>query len=147
MRMKRKWKQFLNSNKKTKKQMEMVANQNDTLTIKKLRNHLILTLLVSLILSGVTAVFTSYRFYLNTNNNLDELNENKIEVKQEMKELKNNMDLIKSDIAEIKTSVSNSGIYTDTHKERIVNLENDVKEIRKSQEEMLKVLYQIKGKK
>lgn len=127
--------------------MEAYAKNEDRLTLKKLRNHLVLTVVTSIVLAIGSAVFTSYRFYLHTNYNLEELNQNKTEVKDEMKALKSDIDLIRSDISEIKTSVSNSGIYTDANKERISNLENDVKEIRKSQEEMLKVLYQIKGKK
>lgn len=127
--------------------METVAKQEEKLTLKKLRNHLILTLAGSLVIAVVGAFFTSYKFYLNTNRNIEELYENKIEVKEEMKEVRGNIDQIKTDIGEIKTKVSNSGIYTDVNKERINTLESDVKEIRKSQEEILKVLYQLKGKK
>jgi predicted transcriptional regulator len=64
-----------------------------------------------------------------------------------MKELKDNVEGIKTDVAEIKTSLSNTGIYTTDNKERISTLEADVKEIKESQVEMIKILYELKARK
>jgi cell division protein FtsB len=126
--------------------METTA-ENDTITIKKLESHLVKTILGALAVGIVGAFFTSLAFYYNSINKFDNLEQSKIETKIEMKELKDNVEGIKTDVAEIKTSLSNTGIYTTDNKERISTLEADVKEIKESQIEMIKILYELKARK
>jgi cell division protein FtsB len=127
--------------------MESTVPQNDTITIKKLESHLVKTILGALAVGIVGAFFTSLAFYYNSINKFDNLEQNKTETKIEMKELKDNVEGIKSDVSEIKTSLSNTGIYTTDNKERISTLEADVKEIKESQVEMIKILYELKARK
>ena len=122
-------------------------NNDNTLTIKKLESHLVKTILGALAVGIVGAFFTSLAFYYNSINKFDNLEQSKIETKIEMKELKDNVEGIKSDVSEIKTSLSNTGIYTTDNKERISTLEADVKEIKESQVEMIKILYELKARK
>jgi len=122
-------------------------NENDTITIKKLESHLVKTIIGALAVGIVGAFFTSLAFYYNSINKFDNLEQSKIETKIEMKELKDNVEGIKSDVSEIKTSLSNTGIYTTDNKERISTLEADVKEIKESQVEMIKILYELKARK
>jgi cell division protein FtsB len=122
-------------------------NNNNTLTIKKLESHLVKTILGALAVGIVGAFFTSLAFYYNSINKFDNLEQSKIQTKIEMKELKDNVEGIKTDVAEIKTSLSNTGIYTTDNKERISTLEADVKEIKESQIEMIKILYELKARK
>jgi len=119
--------------------METIASKEDKLTLKSLQNHLIKTVLGALAVTLVGAFITSYAFHINTNNNLDELNKNKSETKADIRELKN-------DVAEIKTSLSNTNIYTVSNKEKAQSLENQISEIKKQQDEMVKLLYEIKSK-
>jgi cell division protein FtsB len=126
--------------------METTA-ENDTITIKKLESHLVKTILGALAVGIVGAFFTSLGFYYNSINKFDNLEQSKIQTKIEMKELKDNVEGIKTDVAEIKTSLSNTGIYTTDNKERISTLEADVKEIKESQIEMIKILYELKARK
>jgi cell division protein FtsB len=126
--------------------METTA-ENDTITIKKLESHLVKTILGALAVGIVGAFFTSLAFYYNSINKFDNLEQSKIQTKIEMKELKDNVEGIKTDVAEIKTSLSNTGIYTTDNKERISTLEADVKEIKESQIEMIKILYELKARK
>lgn len=119
--------------------MEAVAEQEEKLTLKKLQGHLIKTILGALGVALVGAFFTSYSFFYKTNTNIDELNTNKIETKQDIKELK-------KDVNDIKISLTNTGFYTEDNKEKINNLEQDVKDIKKNQEEMVKLLYEIKSR-
>ena len=120
--------------------MATTATVDDGLTLKKLQSHLIKTILGALAVAIVGAIVTSSAFYYRTNYNLNELNESKIEARQDIKELK-------ADVNDIKVSLSNTGIYTTDNKEKIDALNSDVKEIRKSQEEMLKLLININNKK
>ena len=122
-------------------------NENETITIKKLESHLVKTIIGALAVGIVGAFFTSLGFYYNSINKFDNLEQSKIETKIEMKELKDNVEGIKSDVSEIKTSLSNTGIYTTDNKERISTLEADVKEIKESQVEMIKILYELKARK
>lgn len=122
-------------------------NNDNTLTIKKLESHLVKTILGALAVGIVGAFFTSLAFYYNSINKFDNLEQSKIQTKIEMKELKDNVEGIKTDVAEIKTSLSNTGIYTTDNKERISTLEADVKEIKESQVEMIKILYELKARK
>lgn len=122
-------------------------NNDNTLTIKKLESHLVKTILGALAVGIVGAFFTSLAFYHNSVNKFEELEKNKVDTKIEMKELKDNVEGIKSDVSEIKTSLSNTGIYTTDNKERISTLEADVKEIKESQVEMIKILYELKARK
>lgn len=124
-----------------------VPQNNDSITIKKLESHLVKTILGALAVGIVGAFFTSLAFYYNSINKFDELETNKNETKVEMKELKSNVEGIKADVAEIKTSLSNTGIYTTDNKERISNLEQDVKDIKEAQVEMIKILYELKARK
>jgi hypothetical protein len=125
--------------------MDLSANQ-ETLTIKKLESHLIKTIIGALAVGIVGAFFTSFAFYYNSGNRFKNLEQSKIETKIEMKELKDNVEGIKYDVGEIKTSLSNTGIYTTDNKERISTLEQDVKEIKESQVEMIKILYELKAR-
>ncbi|MBK7362829.1 MAG: hypothetical protein IPJ01_11075, partial [Micavibrio sp.] len=81
----------------------------------------------------------SYAFYFNTNNNLDSLNKSKEESNKDIKELKN-------DVADIKMSLQNTTFYTTDNKEKVKSLEYQISEINKQQDEMLKILYEIKAK-
>ena len=92
-----------------------------------------------IIFTIIGAFFTSYSFYYNTISNISELNDSKIETAKDIKDLKN-------DVNEIKINLSNTGIYTTNNKEQINNLNSDIKEIRKSQEEMMKILIEMNGK-
>jgi cell division protein FtsL len=112
---------------------------DERLTLKSLQNHLIKTILGALVVTIIGAFFTSYSFYYNTVNNITELNESKTETANDIKELK-------KDVSEIKINLSETGIYTTANKEQIDNLNSDIKEIRKSQEEMMKILIEMNGK-
>ena len=127
--------------------MEATVPQNDSITIKKLESHLVKTILGALAVGIVGAFFTSLAFYYNSINKFNELENNKNETKIEMKELKNNVEGIKADVSEIKTSLSNTGIYTSDNKQRISTLEQDVKDIKEAQVEMIKILYELKARK
>jgi hypothetical protein len=82
---------------------------------------------------------TSYSFYFNANHNLDDLNKSKDETKQDIIELN-------KDFGEIKTTLSNTTIYTTENKEKAQSLENQITDMRKQQDEMIKILYEIKAK-
>lgn len=112
---------------------------DDKLTLKTLQSHLVKTIIGALVVTIIGAFFTSYSFYYNTINNISELNDSKIETANDIKELK-------KDVSEIKINLSSTGIYTTANKEQINNLNNDIKEIRKSQEEMMKILIEMNGK-
>jgi septal ring factor EnvC (AmiA/AmiB activator) len=114
-------------------------NEEKQLTLKSLQNHFVKALFGALAVAMISAFITSYVFYFNTNNNLDELNQNKSETKQDIKDLK-------KDVADIKMSLSNTTFYTTDNKERVKSLESEISDIRKQQDEMLKVLYEIKAK-
>jgi ABC-type transport system substrate-binding protein len=126
--------------------MDLLANQENNITIKKLESHLVKTILGALAVGIVGAFFTSLAFYYNSINKFQDLEQSKVETKVEMKELKDNVEGIKYDVGEIKTSLSNTGIYTTDNKERISTLEQDVKEIKESQVEMIKILYELKAR-
>ena len=120
--------------------METATAQEDgSLTLKKLQNHLIKTMAGALAVALIGAFITSYGFYYHTTDSIEELNNSKTESRQDIKDLK-------IDVNEIKTSLSNTGIYTNNNKEDIKTLRQDVNDIKKSQDEMLKVLYEIKSK-
>lgn len=112
---------------------------DEKLTLKTLQTHLVKTIIGALVVTIIGAFFTSYSFYYNTISNISELNESKTETANDIKELK-------KDVSEIKINLSNTGIYTTANKEQINNLNNDIKEIRKSQEEMMKILIEMNGK-
>ncbi len=114
-------------------------NSEERLTLKTLQSHLVKTVIGALAAGIVVAFFTSYSFFYKTTDSIDELNKSKTESKQDIKDLKN-------DVAEIKLNLSSTGIYTSNNKEEITQLKNDVSEIRKSQAEMMKLLYDIKSK-
>jgi peptidoglycan hydrolase CwlO-like protein len=116
-----------------------VAMQDEKLTLKKLQNHIIKTILGALAVAVVGALITSWTFYKNAQFNLEELNESKMETSQDIKELK-------KDVNEIKISLSTTGLSTNTNQKEIDELKSDIKEIKKSQEEMMKLLYTISKK-
>lgn len=116
-----------------------VSLKEDKITLKSLQKHLIKTIFGALVLALLGAFLTSYSFYFNANHNLDELNKNKDETKQDIKELK-------KDVADIKTTLSNTTIYTTENKEKAKTLENEISDMRKQQDEMIKILYEIKAK-
>jgi len=109
------------------------------LSTKELQNHLIKTILGALAVALVGAFLTSYVSTYTTKNSIDELNKSKEETSKDIKALKN-------DVNDIKISLSNTGIYTTNNIDDIKALKDDVKEIKKSQEEMLKLLYQMNKK-
>ena len=117
----------------------MEASLEEKITLKSLQKHLIKTIFGALALALVGAFITSYTFYFNANHNLGELNKSKEETKQDIKELK-------KDVGEIKTTLSNTTIYTTENKEKAQGLENQITDIRKQQDEMIKILYEIKAK-
>jgi len=119
--------------------METTVPQEKPLTLKSLQNHLIKALFGALGVALVGAFFTSYTFYFNANNNLQELNKNKSETKQDIKDLK-------TDVADIKMTLSNTTFYTTDNKEKVKSLEGEISDMRKQQDEMLKLLYEIKAK-
>lgn len=119
--------------------METTIPKEEQLTLKSLQNHLIKTVLGALAVTLVGAFFTSYAFHINTNNSIDELNKSKAETKQDIKELKN-------DVADIKMTLSSTTFFTVDNKEKVKSLETEISEIKKQQDEMLKVLYEIKAK-
>lgn len=116
-----------------------VSLKEEKITLKSLQKHLIKTIFGALALALVGAFLTSYSFYFNANYNLDELNKSKDETKQDIKELK-------KDVGEIKTTLSNTTIYTTENKEKAKSLETDISDMRKQQDEMIKILYEIKAK-
>lgn len=119
--------------------METTVPQEEKLTLKALQNHLIKTVLGALAVTLVGAFFTSYAFHINTNNSIDALNKNKAETTEDIKSLK-------SDVADIKMTLSNTTFYTTDNKEKVKSLETEISEIKKQQDEMLKLLYEIKSK-
>jgi peptidoglycan hydrolase CwlO-like protein len=119
--------------------MEATVPQSESLTLKSLQSHVIKSLFGALAIALLSAVLTSYAFYYNTNNNLDELNKSKAETSQDIKALK-------SDVADIKSTLSNTTFYTTDNKEKVKSLESEIKDMRKQQDEMLKILYEIKAK-
>ena len=116
-----------------------VSLKEEKITLKSLQKHLIKTIFGALGLALIGAFLTSYSFYFNANHNLDDLNKSKDETKQDIKELK-------KDVSEIKTTLSNTTIYTTENKEKAKSLENDISDMRKQQDEMIKILYEIKAK-
>lgn len=112
---------------------------DEKLSLKQLQNHLIKTILGAFGVAILGAVITSYTFYYNTNYNLKELNQNKIETSQDIKELK-------KDVSEIKISLSNTGLNTTSNQREIDELKSDIKDIKKSQEEMMRLLVTISKK-
>ena len=113
--------------------------QEQPFTLKVLEKHLVKTILGSLVIALVGALIASFAFYYNTNSNLDELNESKEETSQDIKVLKN-------DVSEIKTALSGTNIYTNLNSEEVKTLKAEVSDIKKQQDEMIKVLYEIKAK-
>ena len=119
--------------------MEATVPQEKPLTLKSLQNHLLKAILGALGVAIVSAITISLVFYFRTNSNLNDLNESKEETKQDIKELK-------KDISEIKSSLSNTTFYTTDNKEKVKSLESQISDLKKQQDEMLKVLYEIKAK-
>lgn len=117
----------------------MAIAMDEKLTLKKLQNHLIKTILGAFAVAVVGAIITSYTFYNNTNYNLEELNQSKIETSQDIKELK-------KDLNEIKISLSNTGLSTNSNQKEIDELKSDIKDIKKNQEEMIKILLTMSKK-
>lgn len=116
-----------------------VPNQEENLTLRTLQTHIIKAIIVAVISGILAAVVTSVAFYFNTTNNVDELTKDKVETKENIKELK-------KDVADIKMTLSNTSIYTQENKDKAQNLQNEVSDIKKQQDEMLKLLYEIKSK-
>jgi peptidoglycan hydrolase CwlO-like protein len=119
--------------------MEATASQSENLTLKSLQNHLIKAILGALGVAIVAALISSWAFHYNTNNNLDELNKSKDETSQDIKQLK-------SDVSDIKMTLSNTTFYTTDNKEKVKSLEAEISDMRKQQDEMLKLLYEIKAR-
>lgn len=119
--------------------MEATAPQSENLTLKSLQNHVLKALFGALTVALVSAFLTSWAFYYNTNNNLDDLNKNKDETSQDIKQLK-------SDVSDIKMTLSNTTFYTTDNKEKVKSLEVELSDMRKKQDEMLKILYEIKAR-
>jgi peptidoglycan hydrolase CwlO-like protein len=119
--------------------METTVPKEEQLTLKSLQNHLIKTVLGALAVTLVGAFFTSYAFHINTNNSINTLNTSKEETQKDIKALK-------TDVADIKMSLSNTTFYTADNKEKVKSLENQISDIKKNQDEMLKILYEIKAK-
>lgn len=123
-----------------------IQQQEETLTLKKLQSHLIKTIVGALAVALLTAMGASYLLIYQTKDSVEELNQNKIETKEDIKQLKDNFESLKNDISDIKISVSNSGIYTTDNKEKVKSLEEDVRDIKKNQEEILKLIYEMKAR-
>ena len=122
--------------------METTVSDNikeEKLTLKILEKHIVKTILGSLAVALVGALITSFTFYYQTNSSINELNQSKEETKQDIKTLKN-------DVSEIKTSLSGTNIYTNLNKEEVQTLKVEIAEMKKQQEEMLRVMYEIKAK-
>lgn len=119
--------------------MEATAPQSENLTLKSLQNHVLKALFGALTVALVSAFLTSWAFYYNTNSNLDDLNKNKSETSQDIKTLK-------TDVADIKMTLNNTTFYTSDNKEKVKSLEAEISDIRKQQEEMIKLLYEIKSR-
>jgi peptidoglycan hydrolase CwlO-like protein len=127
--------------------MASTTVNDEKLTLKKLENHFIKTVVGAFALAVIAGFFSSYAFFYKTTDNLEELNKNKLEQKQEVKELQVGVDGIKKDVSDIKSALSNTDIYTNYNKENIKTLQSEITDIKKSQEEMLKLLYEIKIRK
>ena len=119
--------------------MEATVPQEEKLTLKLLEKHFIKALFGALAVALVGAFLTSYTFYFNANNNLQELNKNKSETKQDIKDLK-------TDVADIKMTLSNTTFYTTDNKEKVKSLETEISDMKRQQDEILKLLYEIKAK-
>jgi peptidoglycan hydrolase CwlO-like protein len=119
--------------------MEATAPQSENLTLKSLQNHVLKALFGALTVALISAFLTSWAFYYNTNNNLDDLNKNKSETSQDIKQLK-------SDVSDIKMTLSNTTFYTTDNKEKVKSLEVELSDMRKKQDEMLNLLYEIKAR-
>jgi len=119
--------------------MEATAPQSENLTLKSLQNHVLKALFGALTVALISAFLTSWAFYYNTNNNLDDLNKNKSETSQDIKQLK-------SDVSDIKMTLSNTTFYTTDNKEKVKSLEVELSDMRKKQDEMINLLYEIKAR-
>lgn len=120
--------------------MEETSNAPEqTLTLQKAQGHILVAIIGAFVISIFGAVGTSYAFYYRSTDDINDLKSNKIEMRTDIKELK-------ASVADIKMSISNTGIYTDENKDKIKNLEQDIKDMKKQNDEMLKVLYEIKAK-
>lgn len=117
----------------------MSASHSEELTMKKLQGHLVKTIAGALVVALLGAVATCFGFYYKTNDGVSSLNISRLETQQDIKGLK-------IDVADIKLTLSNTGIYTNNNEEQIKQLKMDVNEVKKSQDEMLKLLYEIKAK-
>jgi peptidoglycan hydrolase CwlO-like protein len=110
-----------------------------TLTLKKAESHILVAIIGAFVISIFGAIGTSYAFYYRATDDINDLKSTKVEMRTDIKDLKSN-------VADIKMSLSNTGIYTDENKDKIKNLEQDVKDMKKQNDEMLKVLYEIKAR-
>ena len=119
--------------------METTSATEQPLTLKKLEGHIIKTIIGALIVAFIASVGSHYAFYYKATDDIQDLKNNKVEMKDDIKELK-------SAVSDIKMAISNTGIYTNENKDKINSLEQDVKDIKLQQAEMLKVLYEIKAK-
>ena len=119
--------------------MEQAQTVKEELTLKSLNTHLVKTIIGALAVAMVGSILTSFISNYTTQNSIDELNKSKTETAQDIKSLK-------ADVNDIKLSLSNTGIYTTNNIDDIKALKDDVKEIKKSQDEMLKLLYQLNKK-
>lgn len=127
--------------------MQAFAQQDkDELTPKKLQTHLVLMIVGALALGVVSSYFTAYGFYYNTLNTIDNLKESKIEAQSDIKELRISVGQINDHVSEIQTKLSTNNVYTDNNKEQIGAINERVGNVEKKQDEMLKVLYEIKAK-
>jgi septal ring factor EnvC (AmiA/AmiB activator) len=119
---------------------------SETLTLKSLQTHLYKAFAGAFAISIVAAFSTAYAFYYRTTDSIEMLNVDKEDKKQEISNVKKDIGDIKSTLYSIQTGLSNNGIYTFNNKEQIRSLDDRVNNIEKKQDEMLKLLYEIKSK-
>lgn len=115
------------------------TNKEQPLTLKSLEKHLVKTIFSSLTVALIGALLASFTFYYNTNSDLRELNESKEETKADIKTLKN-------DVSEIKTTLSGTNIYTNLNSEEVKSLKAEISDIKKQQQEMMKLLVELNSK-
>lgn len=115
------------------------TNKEQPLTLKSLEKHLVKTIFSSLTVALVGALLASFTFYYNTNSDLRELNESKEETKADIKTLKN-------DVSEIKTTLSGTNIYTNLNSEEVKSLKAEISDIKKQQQEMMRLLVELNSK-
>lgn len=112
----------------------------EELTLGELQKHLVKTIIGALGVALIGAFLTVYIATYKQGDDISELKNNNIETKEDIKQLK-------AAVSDIKIALSNNGIYTADNKEKIATLQQDVKDMKQQQDEMLKVLYEIKAKK